>query len=90
MRRGGLMRSTSPAGLVYLFSGDCTIRWQRGDTVAYVFEGNQVKTNRAKTEAVATFPVSSKGWTDLAEVRLVGEHWAKAKRQRCEVCGVVS
>lgn len=32
---------TGPTAWVYLPSGDCTIRWQRGDTVAYVLEGKR-------------------------------------------------
>ena len=90
MSQGGAMPSTSPTALVYLNSGDCTIIWQRGDTVAYIFNGNQVKNNPAKTEAIDTFPVSSQGWTDLAAVRLAGENWVKAKRQRCKSCGTYS
>ena len=37
------MPMTSPIGWVYLRSADCTIRWQRGDKVAYIFEGKQTE-----------------------------------------------
>jgi hypothetical protein len=83
----------SPTAWVYLHQGDCTIRWQRGDTVAYVFEGRQLESYPDETlriEILATIPVSPKGWTDLTHVRRVGEHWVKAKRKRCQVCGVYS
>lgn len=84
------MPSTRPTVLVYLRSGDCTIRWQRGDTVAYVFSGNQVKKNPARAEVITTFSVPSKGWPDLAAVRLTGETWVKEHRQRRQACGVIS
>jgi hypothetical protein len=41
MSRGG----ASPTGWVYLRSANCTIRWQRGDKVAYIFEGKQTGAN---------------------------------------------
>lgn len=93
MSRGGAMPINSPTGWVYLPSGGCTIRWQRGDKVAYIFEGKQLETYPDEplgVEALATMPVSSRGWTDLAEVRLVGENWVKARCKRCQTCGVYS
>lgn len=79
-------RPTSPArppvGWVYLPEG-YTIRWERGDQVAYVFSGKQMETYPAEPLRVkikATIPVSSSGWTDLAEVRLVGEKWVRSVR----------
>ena len=93
MNRGGAMPTNSPTAWVYLPSGDCTIRWQRGDKVAYLFEGTQLETYPDETLRVpvrATIPVSSRGWTDIAHVRLIGENWVKAKRQRCKACGVYS
>lgn len=84
MSRGG----ASPTGWVYLRSANCTIRWKRGDKVAYIFEGKQTETNPDEGLAVlATIPVSSTGWTDLAEVKVAGENWVKAKRRRCQTCG---
>jgi hypothetical protein len=93
MSRGGAMPSTSPTAWAYFNSGDCTIRWQRGDEVAYVFEGRRLETypdERLRVEVLATIPVSSNGWSDMADVRRAGENWVKARRQRCKVCGVVS
>ena len=84
MSRGG----ASPTGWVYLSSANCTIRWQRGDKVAYIFEGKKTETNSDEGVTVlATISVSSTGWTDLAEVKLAGENWVKAQRRRCQTCG---
>jgi hypothetical protein len=85
------MPMTSPTAWVYLPSGDCTIRWLRGDKVAYIFEGKQLEAYSDKpsmTEVLATIPVSSKGWTDIADVKLAGENWVKAKRRPCRTCGM--
>ena len=93
MSRGGAMPMNSPTAWVYLPSADCTIRWQRGDKVAYIFEGKQLDTYPDETlrvEVLATIPVLPKGWTDLTHVRLTGEHWVRAKRKRCQACGVYS
>ena len=91
MSRGGVMPMTSPTGWVYLRSANCTIRWQRGDKVAYIFEGKQTGANSDEgAEVLAAIPVSSTGWTDLTDVRLAGENWVKAQRQRCRTCGVYS
>jgi hypothetical protein len=91
MSRGGAMPMSSPTGWVYLHSANCTIRWQRGDKVAYIFEGKQTEENSDEGVAVlATIPVSSTGWTDLAEVKLAGENWVKTKRRRCQACGMNS
>jgi hypothetical protein len=82
---------TSPTGWVYLHSANCTIRWQRGDKVAYIFKGKQTEASSDEgMEVLAAIPVSSTGWTDLADVRLAGENWVKAKRQRCRTCGAYS
>ncbi len=91
MSRGGAMPMTSPTGWVYLRSANCTIRWQRGDKVAYIFEGKQTEAHPDEGVGfLATIPVSSTGWADLADVKLAGENWVKEKRQRCRTCGVYS
>lgn len=93
MNRGGITSAYRPTVWVYLPSGACTIRWQRGDNIAYFFEGKQLETYPDETlrvEVLATVPVSSKGWADIADVRRVGENWVKAKRKRCQTCGVYS
>lgn len=92
MSRAGATPKTAPTAWVYLPAGDCTIRWQRGDIVAYIFEGKQLDTypdEPLSVEVLATIPLSSRGWTDLVQVRLLGERWVKAKRKRCETCRVV-
>jgi hypothetical protein len=92
MSHGGAMPMNSPTGWVYLRSANCTIRWQRGDKVAYIFEGKQTEANsdEGSLAVLATIPVSSTGWTDLADVKLAGENWVKAKRRRCPTCGMNS
>lgn len=93
MTRGGAVLANPPTAWVYFRSGHCTIRWQRGDTVAYIFEGEQLKTypdETMKVEPLATIPVSPQGWTDLAHVKRTTENWVKAKRKRCPKCGVHS
>ena len=92
MSRGGALPMNRPTAWVYLPSGDCTIRWQRGDTVAYIFAGKQLQTYPDKpstAEMLDTLPLST-SWTDLADVRRTGEKWVNARRQRCRTCGVYS
>jgi hypothetical protein len=93
MSRGGAMPMTSPTAWVYLPAGDCTIRWQRGDKVAYIFAGKQLQAcpdGPSRGEALDTITVPSKNWTDLAQVRRTGEKWVNARRQRCHTCGMYS
>ena len=85
MSRGGAMPMNRPTGWVYL-KADCTIRWQRGDREAYVLRGNQVG-KWVTDEILDTIPVSPKGWTDTAEIRLTGENWVRTKHPRCPMCG---
>lgn len=54
----------------------CTIRWRRGDPVAYVLGGKRIG-DYGITEVVDTIPVSLTGWTDLAEIRLLGQRWLR-------------
>lgn len=93
MSYGGAAPAYRPTAWAYLRSGDCTIRWQRGDNVFYIFEGKQLDTypdEPPKVEVFDTIPVLPKGWTDLAHVRLTGENWVEANRQLCQACGVYS
>lgn len=93
MSRGGAMPMTSHTAWAYLPSGNCRIRWQRGDNVAYIFDSKQLETypdEPLRVEVLDTIPLSSKGWTDLAHVRLTGENWVKARHRRCQTCGVHS
>lgn len=81
MSQGGAAPQRQPIGWVYLSKG-YTIRWERGDQVAYVFAGKQLETYPDEPLAVpvlATIAVSSSGWTDLTEIRLVGERWLRTR-----------
>ncbi|MGH4015489.1 MAG: hypothetical protein ACRDSL_16510 [Pseudonocardiaceae bacterium] len=81
MKRGGATPKTAPTGWVFFRrdrSDGFTIRWQRGDREAYVLKGKQI--GSWTTEGLlGKIPVSPAGWVDLAEVRLIGEKWMRAK-----------
>lgn len=78
MTGGGSPPRFALAGWVYLESG-YTIRWRRGDPVAYVFRGQQMD-NHGKAGALETIAVPPAGWTDLAEIRHVGLRWLQRRR----------
>lgn len=44
-----------------------TIRWRRGDRVAYVLSGQRVG-DQGMTDVLDTIPVLPAGWTDLAKI----------------------
>ncbi len=69
MSPGGGMPAYRPTAWAYLPSGDCTIRWQRGDKVAYIFEGKQLEAEPVSVEVLATIPVLPRGWVDIGDVR---------------------
>ena len=50
-----------------------TLRWRRGDQVAYVLAGARI--GYCGAEAVATIPVPSAGWSDLQQVRDRAQAW---------------
>jgi len=52
--------------------------WRRGDAVAYVLAGQQVG-NHGMTEVLDTIPVLPKGWSDLAEIRVLGQRWLRGR-----------
>lgn len=52
-----------------------TVRWKRGDPVAYVLSGKQIG-NHTMSNILATIRVLPAGWTDLAEIRSLGQRWA--------------
>jgi hypothetical protein len=66
-------------GWVYLDAG-YTIRWQRGDPVAFVFRGQQMD-NHGKAGVLTTIAVPPSGWTDLGEIRQVGQRWLQQRRR---------
>ncbi|MGH3547995.1 MAG: hypothetical protein ACRDQU_07745 [Pseudonocardiaceae bacterium] len=59
-----------PVMRVYLADG-YTIRWRRGDAVAYVFADREASDSDRVAGAIDTIPVSKTGWTDTVEVRAV-------------------
>lgn len=74
-----------PARLVGWFyledvrSEGVTVRWKRGDSVAYVLEGNRVYEHSA-AHVIGTIPVLPAGWTDLAQIRELGRRWLRSSR----------
>lgn len=75
MKHGGATPKTAPVGWVFLDRhrhDGYTIRWQRGDSVAYVLAGKQLFSHQT-ADALDTIPVSPSGWTDLAEIKLAGQ-----------------
>jgi hypothetical protein len=78
---GGFTPSTAPTGWAFLGRGRApgfTIRWKRGDPVAYVLSGQRVG-DHGISEVLDTIPVLPVGWTDLAEVRQLGQKWMRAR-----------
>ena len=79
--RGGATPTTAPVGWVFLDrhrQDGITIRWRRGEPVAYVLDGKQVG-DHGMSEVLDTIPVLPSGWTDLAEIRLLGRRWLRAR-----------
>ena len=79
MSRGGTVLKTAPVGWVFLDRhrhDGYTIRWQRGDVVAYVLAGNQMYSHQT-SDVLHTITVSPSGWTDLAEIRRLGQAWLR-------------
>jgi hypothetical protein len=77
-RKGGFTPGAAPTGWVFLNrhrADGFTIRWRRrGDAVAYVLNGKRLF-DQGMSELLGTIPVVATGWTDLAEVRTLGERW---------------
>lgn len=70
------MKNFKPVMSIHLPEG-YTIRWRRGDAVAYVFADQQ--TGDETTNAIDTIPVSRTGWTDITDVRQVAARWLRTK-----------
>ena len=77
MNRGGTPPTNRPTGWVYLTS-NCTIRWQRGDREAYILPGKE-SGSWSMEGLLDKIPVSPTGWTDLAEIKLLGENRTRTK-----------
>lgn len=54
-----------------------TIRWQRGAPVAYVLDGRRIGDHATVAGVLATIPVTPAGWTDLTDLRLLGQRWLR-------------
>ncbi|MGH3933328.1 MAG: hypothetical protein ACRDTF_25505 [Pseudonocardiaceae bacterium] len=78
MSRGAAPRKIAPVGWVFLERHGITIRWRRGDPVACVLDGKQVG-EHGMAQVLDTIPVSPSGWTDLAEIRLLGQRWLRTR-----------
>lgn len=92
MTGGGPARKTLPIGWVFfdprvsvdprLRSGyrhpeGFTIRWRRGDSVAYVLHGRRIGDHATTEGVLATVPAASAGWTTLTEIRSLGTRWLR-------------
>lgn len=80
MSRGGAAPKTAPVGWVFLDyprPAGCTIRWQRGASVAYVLDGRRIGDHATGAGVLATIPATPAGWTDLTEIRLLGQRWLR-------------
>lgn len=53
-----------------------TIRWRRGEALAYVLSGKRLG-DHGNVDILDTIPVVRSGWTDLAEIRLLGQRWLR-------------
>ncbi len=72
----------APVGWVFLDrhpSEGVTIRWRRGEPVAYVLHGQRIGDDTTTTGVLDTIPVTPTGWTDLAEIRLLGQRWLRQR-----------
>ncbi|MGH3719347.1 MAG: hypothetical protein ACRDRI_11030 [Pseudonocardiaceae bacterium] len=81
-RRGGVTPTTAPVGWVFLDrhrQGGLTIRWRRGEAVAYVLDGQRIGDHSTVAGVLSTIPVAPTGWTDLAEIRLLGQRWLQQR-----------
>jgi hypothetical protein len=80
-RKGGFTPGTAPTAWVFLDrhrANGFTIRWKRGDRVAYVLNGRRLG-DHSMTDVAGTIPVLPVGWTDAAEVRAMGTRWMQAR-----------
>ncbi|MGH3931477.1 MAG: hypothetical protein ACRDTF_16080 [Pseudonocardiaceae bacterium] len=82
----GVSAHAAPIAWLYLRGGahapeGYTIRWRRGDPVAYVLVGKQLSSH-AVTDVIATIEVPLSGWVDVAHVRAHGQRWLAAHQER--------
>lgn len=53
-----------------------TIRWRRGEPIAYALEGKRVG-DHAAAGILDKIAVGPAGWTDLTEIQLLGQRWLR-------------
>jgi hypothetical protein len=78
----GTSAHAAPIGWVHLRGGahapeGYTIRWRRGETVAYVLVGKQLDSH-AITGVFTTVEVPLHGWFDMSHIRAHGQRWLAA------------
>lgn len=78
-RAAGVSAHAAPVAWLHLRGGAAnpqgyTIRWRRGDSVAYVLVGKQLDSH-AVTDVLTTVQVPSQGWIDMEHVRAHGQRW---------------
>ncbi len=76
-RSGGAAPKTPVVGWVFFDrhrQDGFTIRWRRGDSVAYVLSGQRLG-DHGTVNTLGTVPVRPTGWTDLSEIRELGRRW---------------
>ncbi len=66
--------STRHAAVGWVHQANYTLRWRRGDAVAYVFRGARECPDSGEG-AIDTISVNPAGWTDLAQIRRLLECW---------------
>ena len=47
--------------------------------MAYVLHGHRIGDHTTTAEVLDTIPVAPTGWTDLAEIRLLGQRWLRQR-----------
>lgn len=80
--QGGATPKTALVGWVFLDRHrheGVTIRWRRGEPVAYVLHGHRIGDDTTAAGVLDTIPVAPTGWTDLAEIRLLGKRWLRQR-----------
>ena len=80
--QGGATPKAAPVAWVFLDRHrheGVTIRWRRGEPVAYVLHGQRIGDDTTAAGVLDTIPVAPTGWTDLAEIRMLGQRWLRQR-----------
>lgn len=79
MSKGGVTPSTPVVGWMFFRrhrQEGFTLRWRRGDRVAYVLNGKNLS-DYSMANVLDTIPVVPTGWTDLNDIRKLGQRWLR-------------